>query len=89
MTPEWLDETGDRMGAHGPAAEDLAPLRECVRRAFALAKAGASSRGYRLLRQGREHARTRYAPSDPRGRELLYYWDAVLRWYEQYAPPPL
>lgn len=89
MASERLNESVHLTGVGSLAPEDLAPLRECVQRAFGLAKAGASSRGYLLLREGRAQVLTTYAPDDARIWELLHHWDAVIRWYERYAPAPL
>jgi hypothetical protein len=88
MAPEPLDETACFGEMADPTRELLENLGGSVRKAFGLAKAGAPTRGYLLLGEGREQAVATLSAEDPRAAELRRHWDAALRWFERFAPPP-
>jgi hypothetical protein len=88
MAAERPDEPLFPAPSCGIPAEERQRLAECLHTAFGLARGGASSLGYQRLRAGRERALTA-AQQVEWGPELVRLWEAGLRWYERFAPPPL
>jgi hypothetical protein len=89
MNPEWPDGYALPLQITDPLLNEWLQLQQCLRVAFGLAKGGGSSRGYLVLRKGRDQAVNVLAPHDPDAAELLRHWDLAVRCFERYAPSPI